>query len=111
VRRIDLWSVLKLSICFYLTALVVSLGAGIVLWWIATQLGVIEGVEDFMGELLSSDDFKFLSWRILRGTTLVGLVVVCFMVVLTVLAAAFYNVFAEIIGGVEVTVSEEETQS
>lgn len=110
VRRIDLWSVLKLSICFYLTALLVALGAGVVLWWIGAQLGVIEGVEDFMGELLSSDDFKFLSFRILRGATLIGLVLVCLLVVLTVLAAAFYNVFSEIIGGVEITVAEEEQQ-
>jgi hypothetical protein len=108
IRRVDLWSVLKLSICFYLAALIVALGAGMVLWWIASQLGVIDGVEDFMGELLSSDDFQFLSWRILRGATLIGLVVVCLMVVLTVLAAAFYNVFSEIVGGVEITVSEEE---
>ena len=111
IRRVDLWSVLKLSICFYLTAMLVALGAGVVLWWIATQLGVIEGVEEFMGELLSSEDFRFLSWRILRGATLIGLVLVCLMTVLTVLAAAFYNVFAEIVGGVEVTVSEEENES
>ena len=30
-------------------------------------------------------------------------------VVITVLAAAFYNLFAELFGGIEVTVVEEET--
>ncbi len=108
VKHIDLWSVLKISICFYLTALLVALGAGMVMWWLGTQLGVIEGVEEFMGELLSSEDFQFLSWKILRGATLIGLVIACLMVVLTVLGAAFYNVFSEIVGGVEITVSEDE---
>jgi hypothetical protein len=45
---------------------------------------------------------------VLRAATLVGLVIVCIMTVLTVLAAAFYNLFAELLGGVEVTVVEQE---
>jgi hypothetical protein len=88
--------------------LIVALGAGIVLWWIASGVGVIDNVENFIGDLLGSEDFEFLSWRILRGATLVGLVVVCLQVVCTVLAAAFYNLFAEMLGGIEMTVVEEE---
>jgi hypothetical protein len=108
IRRVDLWTVLKVSVCFYLTGLLVTLAAGVVLWWIASVVGVIGNVENFMGDLLSSDDFEFLSWRILRGSMLIGLVVVCLMVVVTVLAAAFYNLFAELLGGVEITITEEE---
>ena len=40
----------------------------------------------------------------LRGATLIGLVVVCLLSRVTVLAAAFYNLFSELLGGVEVTV-------
>ena len=108
IRSVDLWTVLKISVCFYLCGLIVALGACIVLWWIASGLGVINNIENFVGELLGSDDFEFLSWRILRGATLVGLVIVCLQVVCTVLAAAFYNLFSELLGGLEVTVVEEE---
>jgi hypothetical protein len=108
IRSVDLWTVLKISVCFYLCGLIVSLGACIVLWWIASGLGVINNIENFVGDLLGSDDFEFLSWRILRGATLVGLVIVCLQVVCTVLAAAFYNLFSELLGGIEVTVVEEE---
>jgi hypothetical protein len=108
VRHVDLWSVLKIAICFYLTALITLVVSGVVLWWIATAAGVVENVEEFMGELVSEPDFEFLSWEVLRASTLVGLVVVCLMVVCTVLAAAFYNLFSELIGGVEVTVVEDE---
>ncbi len=108
VRRIDLWSVLKISVCFYLTALIVVLVAGIVLWWIASAAGIIGNVEDFFGDLVYSDDFKFLSWEVLRASTLVGLVIVSLAVVITVLAAAFYNLFSELLGGIEITVVEEE---
>ncbi len=108
IRKIDLWSVLKISICFYLTALIVLIVAGMVMWSIASAAGIIGNLEDFVGEMIDADDFKFLSWEVLRASTLLGLVFVCLMVVISVLAAAFYNLFSELLGGVEVTVVEEE---
>jgi hypothetical protein len=108
IRSVDLWSVLKVSICFYLCALIVMLAAAVMLWWIASAAGVITSVESFVGELVNNKDFRFLSWQVLRATTLIGLVIVCILTVVTVLAAAFYNLFAELLGGVEVTVVEQE---
>ena len=108
IRSVDLWSVLKVSICFYLCALIVMLAAGVMLWWIASAAGVVGSVESFVGELVNNKDFRFLSWQVLRATTLVGLVIVCILTVLTVLGAAFYNLFSELLGGVEVTVVEQE---
>jgi hypothetical protein len=108
IRSIDIWSVLKISLCFYMCALIVVLLAGVVLWWIASAVGAIHNVEKFVGDLVSDNHFHFLSWEVLRGATLIGLVVVCVLVVITVLAAAFYNLFSELIGGLEVTVVEHE---
>ena len=103
-----MWSVLKVSICFYLCGLLVTLTAGVVLWWIASAAGVVTNVEQFVGDLVNNKGFHFLSWEVLRTATLVGLVLVCLLVVVTMLAAAFYNLFAELLGGVEVTVVEQE---
>jgi hypothetical protein len=108
VRSIDIWSVLKISLCFYLTALIVVLATGMILWWIASAVGAVGNVEKFFGELLSDPSFHFLSWEVLRGATIVGLVIVCVLVVITVLATAFYNLFSELVGGLEVTVVEHE---
>jgi Transmembrane domain of unknown function (DUF3566) len=91
-----------------LCGLAVTLVALVSLWAIADSFGIIENVEDFIGDLLSSDDFEFLSAEMLRGVALVGLVMVMLQVVVTVTAAAFYNLFATLFGGVEVTVVEEE---
>ena len=111
IRSVDLWSVLKVAICFYLCALIVMLVAGIMLWWIASAAGVVSSVESFVGELVNNKEFRFLSWEVLRAATLIGLVIVCLLTVLTVLAAAFYNLFSELLGGVEVTVVEQEELS
>jgi|SRR6266480_1055914 len=111
VRSVDLWSVLKVAICFYLSVLIVLLTAGVTLWWIASAAGVITNIEKFIGDIVNDDHFQFLSWQMLRASTLVGLVIVCVLSVLTVLAAAFYNLFSELVGGVEVTVVEQEQLS
>lgn len=111
IRSLDLWSVLKVSICFYLCTLIVMLVAGVMLWWIASAAGVISSIESFVGQLVNNKDFRLLSWQVLRAATLIGLVVVCLLTVVTVLAAAFYNLFSELLGGIEVTVVEQEELS
>lgn len=111
IRSLDLWSVLKVSICFYLCTLIVTLVAGVMLWWIASAAGVISSIESFVGQLVNNKDFRLLSWQVLRAATLIGLVVVCLLTVVTVLAAAFYNLFSELLGGIEVTVVEQEELS
>ena len=108
VQKLDLWSVLKLSLCFYLCGLIVTIVAGVVLWLIGDAFGVIHDVEHFMNDLLSSKNFKFLSAQILEGTILVGLVLVAVMTIITVVAAAFYNLFAELVGGIEVVIVEDD---
>ena len=111
VVRVDLWSVTKLALCFYLSAMFVTIVALISLWIIADTAGIIHSVEKFIGDLLSAKDFKFLSGEVLRGTILVGLVIVAVQVVITVVAASFYNIFSELFGGIEITVREEDPAS
>ncbi len=108
ITKVDLWSVTKLSLCFYISSMFVMIVALIALWLIADAAGIIHSVENFLGDLLEAKDFTFLSGDVLRGTILVGLVVVALQVVLTVIAASFYNIFAELFGGLEISVKEEE---
>ena len=70
---------------------------------------LLNRVEKFFGDLLQTKDFTFLSGEILQGTLLVSAVLVVLLIVVTVIAAAFYNLFAELFGGVEITISEDET--
>jgi hypothetical protein len=107
VTKVDLWSVTKLSLCFYLSAMFVTVVALVSLWLIASAAGIISSVEKFLGDLLSAKNFHFLSATVLRGAILVGLVIVALQVVITVISASFYNIFAELFGGVEITVREE----
>jgi hypothetical protein len=107
ITKVDLWSVTKLALCFYLSSMFVTVVALVALWLIASAAGIVHSIEKFLGDLLSAKNFHFLSATVLRGAILVGLVVVALQVVLTVIGASFYNIFAELFGGVEITVREE----
>jgi hypothetical protein len=109
INRVDLWSVLKVSVCFYICGMAVTMVALVALWAIADAAGVIHSVEKFLGDLLQTKNFTFLDQEILRGALLVAAVLVVLLVVITVIAAAFYNLFAELFGGVEITITEDET--
>jgi Transmembrane domain of unknown function (DUF3566) len=108
VRRIDLWAVLRISLCFYLAAVVIVIISGVVLWLIADAAGAIGNVESFMGKILSSKNYHLVSAQILEGTILVGLVLAAMMTVITVVGAALYNLFSELVGGFEVTLVETD---
>lgn len=111
VRKVNLWSVVKIALCFYTAALVVTLVAGIALWAIAASFGYIHSFEKFMGTLLSNkNSYKLVTAELLLGSTLVGVVLVALMTILTVIAAAFYNLFADLLGGIEVVVVEQELE-
>jgi hypothetical protein len=107
ITKVDLWSVTKLSLSFYLSSMFVTVVALVALWLIASAAGIVHSVEKFLGDLLSAKNFHFLSATVLRGAILVGLVIVALQVVITVIGASFYNIFAELFGGVEITVRED----
>jgi thiosulfate reductase cytochrome b subunit len=108
MSKIDLWSALKISLCFYLAGLALLLVTGLVVWLLLDASGGIRSFEKFMGDILSAKDFHFVAPQILLGAVLVGLVLVALMSILTVIAAALYNVFADLVGGIEVTLTESD---
>ena len=67
VRKLDLWSVLKISLCFYLAGVVLVIIAGVVLWVIADAAGAIHNIEKFMGKILSSKNYHLVGGADPRG--------------------------------------------
>ena len=108
VRRVDPWSVLKLSIVFYLSVCIVLLVAGVLLWSAASSAGVIDNFESFMVEI-GFDDFRFLPGQILRGAALGGLVLVVAGTFANVLLATLYNLIGDVLGGVKLTLAEDDS--
>ena len=102
MRNVRLGSVARVSLFFYLCGLVVFMTAAVTLWLVASAFGVVGEIEGFMDDL-GFEGFEFVSGTLLWASLLIGLAVTAILVVLTVLAAAVYNLFADFAGGIEIT--------
>ena len=108
VRRVDAGTVLRVSALFYASLLVVWLVAGVVLWLAATVTGVMDNIDTFIAKLFALQSFHFSVTQVLRGSVLGGVVLVALGTGINVVAAVLYNLIADVVGGVEITVLEEE---
>jgi hypothetical protein len=102
VRDVRLGSVARVSLFFYLCGLVAFMTAAVTLWLVASAFGVVGEIEGFMDDL-GFEGFEFVSGTLLWASLLIGLAITAILVVLTVLAAVVYNLFADFAGGIEVT--------
>jgi hypothetical protein len=109
VRHIEPWSVLKISVIFYLCLWVILMIAGVMLWGAAESAGAIEKIENFVRELFALDEFTINAERIFRGVALSGFVLVIAGTAFNVLLAVLFNLISDLTGGLRVTVIEEES--
>jgi hypothetical protein len=100
--------VAKVSAIFYACMLVSALVAGVLLWLLAGQLSIIDNIEQFMGEMLSVDDFQFAGSTMLRVAAIGGITVVVLGTLANVLLAVLYNLISDVVGGIELTLLEEQ---
>jgi hypothetical protein len=101
VRDIDAWSVFKVGLVFHLVLYVVALIAVTILWSVASSTGTIENVENFF-ESFGWETFSF------DGSALFGNLAALLGTGLWVIGAVVFNLITELVGGVRVTVLEEE---
>jgi hypothetical protein len=110
LTRVDPWSVLKFSFVYSLAGLVVLLVAVVVLYSIVDAMGVINSVRSFVVSVSSQNDNSVTQWlglgRVLLVTLLVGVVNVVLFTAFATLTSFIYNICNDIVGGVEVTLSE-----
>ncbi|HUP75000.1 MAG TPA: DUF3566 domain-containing protein [Acidimicrobiales bacterium] len=109
VRHVEPWSVLKLALVFYFCLWVIMLVAGAILWRVAVSSGVIDNIEAFIESLLVLDNFRFNGDELFRAYAVGGLLMVLIATGFTVLATVLFNLISDLIGGVRVTVIQEET--
>jgi len=109
IRHVDPWTVLKVSFLFYLSMFTVSVIAGVLLWTAAVDAGTIAGTEDFIKDLFAFETFRFDADQIFRSSVLGGIALVFGVTALTVLLAVLFNLISDLVGGIRLTVIEEET--
>ncbi len=107
VRRIDLWSVLKLAVVLYTCLYAAVMATLAVLWGLAYSSGQIEKIESFMADV-GMDNYRFYGDQMWRACAMIGAIGVLTATIITVLTAALVNVISEMTGGIRFVVIEED---
>lgn len=107
IRDIDPWSVFKVGLVFNLVLYLVVLVAAVLLWSVASATGTVDNIERFM-ESFGWESFSFNGWQLFRSLTVLGLMVAVLLTGIWVLVATVFNLIADLVGGVRVTVLEQE---
>ena len=116
VARVDPWSVMKVSFVLSIALGIVSLVGTAVVWEVLSSLGVFSSLDKTVGDLTSggsgSDGFDLssvLSFGRVEGYMLiVALVDVVLVTALATLGAYLYNLSSGFVGGLEVTLAEDQ---
>jgi transmembrane protein DUF3566 len=107
IRRVEPWSVLKFSLVFYVSVMLIFLLGGGILYFVAAAAGVIEKMEQFI-QGIGWPEFNIRPLQVFRLGILLGLSQVIIWSTVNVFIAFLYNLVADLIGGIEITMSEQE---
>jgi hypothetical protein len=108
IRHVDPWSVLKLSLVFFVCVWIMFMVAVVIIWSIAQSSGTVEKVESFVSDL-GVTGWKLNGTFIFRQYGLFGLVMVFACTTATVVSTIIFNLISDLVGGVWISVIEEET--
>lgn len=109
IRHIDPWSVLKLSILLGLCMWVIGLIAAVIIWSVANNTGALDSLQKFVNEMTNRTDFEMTGSVLFRQFGLISLLGVLGFAAACVVGTLVFNLISDIIGGVWVSVIEEET--
>jgi len=107
IRRIDLWSVLKLSLVLYTCLYAATLAALVAIWGAAYSTGLVGNLQSFLGDV-GLDNFRFYGDQMFRACAAIGAVLVLAGTLITVLTVALINLISELTGGIRIVIIEEE---
>lgn len=108
LRRVDTWSLFRFAIMLYACAMLVFLVAAVGLWIVATTAGAIPSIEHFITSLFALKKFHFRAGQLFLGLVGMGIVWVLAATLFTTIAGVLYNLISDVVGGIELTVLEEE---
>ena len=115
VAKADPWSVMKVSFLLSIALGICTIVAAAVLWMVMDAMGVFSTVGGTISEATGSNEGNgfdlqsFLSLpRVLLFTSVIAVIDVVLATALATLGAFIYNLSAGFVGGVELTLAEDE---
>lgn len=112
IRRLDPWSVLKVSLVLSVALFFVWMIAVAFLYLVLGAMGVWSKLNSNVGDLLTSASGSggelVSSGAIFGGALLIGLVNIVLLTAMATAGAFIYNLTTDIVGGIEVTLADRD---
>lgn len=120
LKRVDPWSVMKFSFAVSIVLFIVMVVATTVLYIALDAMGVFDTVNDMLAMLMgtsgdaggaaagSEESFRITAKGVIGAAALLGVVNMVLFTALATLGSFIYNVCADLVGGVEVTLAERD---
>lgn len=112
LRRIDPWSTMKFSLVLSIVAFIIWIVAVALLYGLLAGMGVFTKIDQSVVQLIgpsSTGIESIISIKtVLTAAAVVGLVDIVLFTALATLGAVIYNLCADLVGGVEVTLVEAD---
>ncbi|MEV6303731.1 DUF3566 domain-containing protein [Actinoplanes sp. NPDC051861] len=117
LKRIDPWSVMKFAFAVSIVLFIVVVVATSVLYLALDTMGVWSSVNTSLKDLVTasggsdtgtSNPFQVTAWGVIGTSMLIGAVNVVLFTALATLGAFIYNVCADLVGGIELTLAERD---
>jgi Transmembrane domain of unknown function (DUF3566) len=116
LSRIDPWSVMKISFLLSIAFGIVTVVSVFMIWSVLNAAGVWTSINNTVSDTVSSgtnqstfniEDYLGMS-RVLGFTMLVAVIDVVLITAIATLGAFLYNMASSLLGGIEVTLSEDQ---
>ena len=113
IRKFDPWTVFKVSLVLHVVFAIATLIGLLILWSLLVRVGIPQALDEFLVLISLIDDEAVLfdnGARFVRVAVFGSVVFGIVMTLLSTLAAVFYNLASDVVGGVEVVMLEETLQ-
>lgn len=111
VSRIDPWTVMRMSFLLSLAIAVITVVAVVLLWSLLAVGGVFSSVQTTVNDIVGDGSVAFTQYfglgRILVLAVVVSVIDVILITAIATLGAFLYNLAASVVGGIEISVTEE----
>jgi hypothetical protein len=115
LTRIDPWSVMKTAFLLAVAFAVVTVVSVFIIWSVLAAAGVWDSINDTVRDVVGGEDAatwdveKYVGLsRVMGFTMLVSVVDVVLITAIATLGAFLYNMSAALVGGVELTLAEDD---
>ena len=111
LRHVDTWSALKISLVLSVVMFFVWMVAVGILYGVLSQLNVFDEINKLWGQLGAEDGSTtelITPSLIFGGAAVIGAINIVLFTALATIATYIYNLSADLVGGLEVTLTERE---